>query len=102
MKRIEVLVFKGCPHVDATLRRVRAALAATCVQGDVDLIYVEDHEHAEQLRFVGSPTVRVDGTDVDPHVVDRRDFGLQCRLYSVGEGLEGLPPEEWIAAALRA
>jgi hypothetical protein len=101
MKRIDVLVFQGCPNVDATLR-TRAALAATCVQANVDLVYVKDHEHAERLRSVGSPTVRVHGIDVDPNVVERFDFGLQCRLYSVAGALEGLPPEEWIAAALQA
>jgi len=100
-RRVEVLVFDGCPNLEATLDRARAAVAATNTRADVELVRVESDEEAKRLRFLGSPTVRVDGVDVDGSAKSRDDFGLQCRIYSVGRRLEGAPPMDWIAAALR-
>jgi hypothetical protein len=49
---------------------------------------------------LGSPTVRVEGEDVDPGAVARADYGLKCRrLYSTGEGLHGVPPDDWVLRA---
>jgi hypothetical protein len=100
-RRVEVLVFDGCPNVDATLARARAAVAATKVRAEVRLVRVESDEEAKRLRFLGSPTVRVDDEDVDRSAKLRDDFGLQCRIYSVDGRFEGTPPTEWIASALR-
>jgi hypothetical protein len=58
--------------------------------------------HGQRLRFLGSPTVRVDGRDVEPGADLREDFGLKCRLYRTEDGLTGTPAEEWLLAAIRA
>ena len=100
-RRVEVLVFDGCPNADEALARARAAVAATKVRAGVRLVRVESEEDAKRLRFLGSPTVRVDDVDVDGGAKLRDDFGLQCRIYSVDETFEGAPPMEWIASALR-
>jgi hypothetical protein len=100
-KRVEVLVFDGCPNVDVALGRARAAVSSANVPVDVRVVRVESEEEARRLRFLGSPTVRVDGVDIEPGAKDRDDFGLQCRVYSVGGRLEGAPPAEWIVAVLR-
>ena len=55
---------------------------------------------AERERFLGSPTVRIDGQDVDPGAAQRSDFGLKCRLYRSDAGTSGLPPDAWFRAAL--
>jgi hypothetical protein len=57
---------------------------------------------AVRKRFLGSPTVHVDGLDVEPDAVTRDDYGLQCRVYWHDGRLEGAPPSRWIAAALEA
>lgn len=98
---VEVLVFDGCPNVELALERARAAVAGANVPAEVRLVLVDDDEDAKRLRFPGSPTVRVDGIDIDPAAADREQFGLQCRLYSVGGRLDGAPPIDWIASALR-
>jgi hypothetical protein len=66
----------------------------------VTLRRVESPEDAERERFLGSPTVRVDGVDVDPGASEREDFGFECRLYRVDGETSPLPPEEWIRQAL--
>jgi phosphopantothenate synthetase len=64
---IEVLVFDGCPYVELTVERARAAVAtAGVIQADVRVVRVESGESALEQRCLGSPTVRVDGRDVEP------------------------------------
>jgi hypothetical protein len=100
-KQIEVLVFDGCPNVHPTIEQVHQAIARANVPADLRVVRVETDDDAKRLRFLGSPTVRVDGVDVEPASVGREDFGLQCRIYSVAGRYQGTPPVDWIAAALR-
>jgi hypothetical protein len=44
---------------------------------------------AEEERFLGSPSVRVEGVDIEPGAGERTDFGLKCRLYRTSEGQSG-------------
>ncbi len=101
MREIEVLVFEGCPNIDGTLAEVRAGVAAASEIADVLVVHVESEAEAARLRFLGSPTVRVDGIDVDASAQDREDYGLQCRVYAVDGRLMGVPPASWIEATLR-
>ncbi len=95
--RIELLYFEGCPGYEALLPRVRALAGEAA---DVELRPIESPEAAEAERFLGSPTVRVNGRDVDPGADGRTDFGLKCRLYPAAGGEAHAPPDEWIARAL--
>jgi hypothetical protein len=99
--RIELLFFDGCPGHARLLPRVREL--AEHAGGELVLRRVESAEDAERVRFLGSPTVRVNGRDVDPDADVRTDYGLKCRIYRSGHpGESQLPPEEWIRAALEA
>jgi hypothetical protein len=51
-------------------------------------------------RFLGSPTIRVNGRDVEPDAERRTDFGMKCRLYRGAGGVTGQPAEEWVRAAI--
>lgn len=97
--RIELLYFEGCPGYEALLPRVRALAGG---RAEVELRRVESPEEAERERFLGSPTLRVDGQDVDPDAAERTDFGLKCRLYRTAGEHSHAPPEEWIVRALSA
>lgn len=100
--RIELLYFDGCPGYEVLLPRLRAMQAELELPGPVDLRRIETADQAERERFLGSPTVRVDGVDVEPGAADRTDFGLKCRLYREAGETSGLPPEQWIRDALVA
>lgn len=99
--KIELFYFDGCLSYEALLPDLGALLRREGVDERVELRQVESAEAAERERFLGSPTVRVDGTDIDPGAGEREDFGLKCRLYRTAEGTSGMPPEEWIVEALR-
>lgn len=98
---VELLYFDGCPSYEALLPKLRALLEREGVQEEIELRRIESVEAAESERFLGSPTVRVDGEDVDPGASERSDFGLKCRLYRSHEATSGIPPQEWIAEALQ-
>jgi len=61
---------------------------------------VETAEDAERLRFIGSPTILLDGRD--PFARAEATFGLTCRVYETPYGLAGSPTPEQVRAALRA
>jgi hypothetical protein len=98
--KVELLYFDGCPSHAELLPRLRDLLDSEGIEEEIQLRRVETPEDAESERFLGSPTVRIDGQDVDPTARDRTDFGLECRLYRTEEGLARTPPEGWIRAAL--
>lgn len=97
---VELLYFEGCPSHDALLERLGELLDEVGPSPWVKLRAVDSLEEAEAEGFLGSPTVRVEGADVEPGADDRSDFGLKCRLYRTPEGPSPIPPEEWIRAAL--
>jgi hypothetical protein len=100
--KIELLYFEGCPSYEALLPTLRELLASEGIDDAVELRRVETIEDAEREHFLGSPTVRIDGEDVDPGARWREDFGLKCRLYRSEDGLSKTPPQRWIRTALQA
>lgn len=99
--RVEILYFDGCPHYAEVEQSVRTLLEREGVVADVELRCVVDEEDALTARFLGSPSVRVDGRDIEPGAESREDFGMKCRLYRTADGLQPVPPAAWIADALR-
>ena len=98
---IELLYFDGCPSHEAFLPRLQELLAQADIDVPVLQRRVESAGAAHGERFLGSPTLRVDGVDIDPGAGERTDYGLKCRLYPTKEGLRGAPPDEWVLDALR-
>ena len=94
--KVEVLYFTGCPHYEPTAELVREVITTLGVSAELTETEVTDSAQAERLRFLGSPTVRVDGADIEPTADDRNEYGLGCRLY----GTSGVPPRELLIGAL--
>ena len=99
--RIEILTFPGCPNADVTHELVRQAVELESVDATIEIINVETPDLAEDLRFLGSPSVRVDREDVELAANDRKAYGLMCRTYPNGSECLGRPPLEMIRAAIR-
>lgn len=99
--KIEVLYFDGCPNYRVALERVREVLREEGVQAELVEVNIPDEQAARALGFLGSPTIRVNGLDVEPAARGRQDYGMMCRAYWDGTKPEGAPPKEWIRAAIR-
>ena len=98
--KLEILYFDGCPNHQQVLPMLRELAAEH--GADLEQRPVETAEDAEQAGFLGSPSIRVDGRDVEPGAERRTDFGLKCRLYRSAGGQSGVPPREWVERALQA
>jgi hypothetical protein len=91
--RVELLFWDGCPSHPQALADLRAAMAGLGLDPEtVEVREVETDRRAEDTRFVGSPTIRIDGADVDPPP-DREPFGLTCRVYRLRDGRYSPTPD---------
>ncbi len=98
---VEILTFDGCPNRDGAVALVERVSRELGLEPSLRLVDVPDEEAARRLRFLGSPTIRVGGVDVDPHARERDDYGLSCRVFRTAAGIAGLPDEQWVRDALR-
>ncbi len=97
MNKLEVLYFKGCPNHGQTVELARQVVADLGLSVEVAEVEVKDADDAKRLRFLGSPSVHVNGVDIEPEARSRRDFAFGCRVY----GRLGIPPREFVEAALK-
>ncbi len=84
--KIEVLYVPNCPNHTVAVDRIREILSSDEIEKFVSEILVRDAEMAQLLKFPGSPTVRINGQDVEPQSGKDVEFGMMCRLYSDGSG----------------
>ena len=96
---VEVLVVAGCPGTELAIARIREATEALGIETNVRFIMIDDEAQAKAHNFPGSPTVRVEGDDVEDFAA-LRPTGLSCRLYRDGSMTDRAPPLALIHAAL--
>jgi hypothetical protein len=97
---VQVLHFAGCPNYERAQELVAQAAAELDFAARIELVEVEDAQSAVTLRFLGSPTIRVDGHDVEPGADARDDFAFACRVYRTPHGELDVPDPTWIRRAL--
>ncbi len=91
--KIDVLYFEGCPHATDALKLVKDVLKRLNIEAEVEFVKVNNPEEAEKLRFYGSPSIHINGIDLEEGEENRKPlFG--CRVYQSENGFSGLPPEE--------
>ena len=97
MKKIEFQYFDGCPSHKQALTNLKEVLAELDIEVDFALVNVESPEQAEKLEFYGSPTIKVDGRDLEGR---SGEFSYNCRLYDIDGELSGIPTKEYIRERL--
>ncbi len=98
--KIEILYFEGCPNHPPAVSLVRGILAELRLDGAVTEIEVTGEEMAKVIGFLGSPSVRVNGLDVEPAARTSDQVGFGCRTYWDGASRGGLPSVEMIRRAI--
>src|SRR6267154_640916 len=99
--KIEVLYFDGCPNHRPAVERVQELLREEGVSAEVLEVNVSNASIAQEVGFLGSPSVRVNGLDVEPEARTAREYGMMCRTYSVKGRREGLPSRQILRQAIR-
>ena len=97
--KLEVFYVSECPSHPAAVKLVRDVLAAQGIATPIHEVLVRDEQMACELRFLGSPTIRINGKDVAGESPTAKNFALSCRLYPGSEQI-GLPPAEVIHRAV--
>jgi hypothetical protein len=98
--KIDLLWFEDCPNHGAAERMLSEVLAEFGVSDPIVRTEVPDEATGNLLTFPGSPTIRIDGVDVEPGWEPCEDCTPRCRLYMTSEGLRGLPEVQWVRSAV--
>jgi hypothetical protein len=99
---VELLYWEGCPSYPEAKALLEEVLRERGLDAPVELREVRTHDEAVALRFPGSPTIRVDGRDVDP-VGAESTPALTCRIYRFPDGrVSPVPSRQQLEEALRA
>jgi hypothetical protein len=102
---VQLLWWDGCPSHPRALSDLRAAMVELGLDPDtVELLQIQTEQDAVPQRFVGSPTIRIDGDDISP--IEGEPYGLTCRLYHRRDGRVSPTPDpadlrDALAAAMR-
>lgn len=95
--KIEVLYFEGCPNHPPTVERVKQVVNRLGIPADVREVELTQDDDPVALKFIGSPTVLINGQDIDPAQREGAGYGFGCRTF----GGAGVPPVEMIEQAVR-
>ena len=93
--KVEVFYFEGCPNHKPAVERVRSVMKEQGIATMLAEVEVANAQAAKAVGFLGSPTIRVNGLDIDPASRSATEAGFACRCYA-----GGLPSEDMIRAAL--
>lgn len=98
--RIQLFYYPECPSHGRALELIQQALAEEGQSAEIEVICVETQEQAQHYRFIGSPTIRIDGREVQP--VPHLPYRLTCRTFLHEDGrLSPLPSLAMLKSAIR-
>lgn len=97
--KIEFLYFEGCPNHEPALQLLKKVMAEEGVVSPVKETDVVSDAMAQEVRFAGSPSIRVNNQDIEVEGIAEQGYGRKCRIYSVDGAPKGVPPESLIRNA---
>jgi hypothetical protein len=99
--KIEMLFWEGCPSHPEALELLQDVLRERGIEEPIQLREVFTLDDAVELGFPGSPTIRVDGRDVDPAGATDAP-ALTCRVYRLPDGRPSpVPSRQQLEEAVR-
>ncbi|HET8651720.1 MAG TPA: hypothetical protein VFM13_04015 [Gaiellaceae bacterium] len=97
---VELLYWEGCPSYPEARELLEDVLRERGLDVEIRVTHVATKEEAIDLRFPGSPTIRVDGRDVDPAGAEEPP-SLTCRIYYLPGGrVSPVPSRQQLEEAL--
>ncbi len=99
--RISILFIKGCPGYISAAKYIKDIIADEAIDAEITLIEIDNDEDARQLHFIGSPTVRVNGMDVEKGFSYTKDYGVRSRIYNIEGNPSDCPSKSMIRSAIR-
>lgn len=97
--KIEILVFDGCPHAESAEKLVRETADELGIDAHIEMVKVIDNDDAVARRFLGSPSIRINGKDIEIEENELTQYSMRCRLYRQSDSQAGVPPKELLVSA---
>ena len=95
---IDLLYFSGCPSWKRSKEFLNKIIEEKGLDLKINLVQIETDEEAVLHQFPGSPTIRLEGSDLFPF--DQPDYRLGCRIYQTPNGFQGTPTKEMLEEKL--
>ena len=99
--KVELYYLDGCPSWQRALENLEQALQLEQLSVQVEAILVADSADVQLKRFIGSPTIRIDGVDIEGPGAETRGYGYGCRVYADGSCTAGWPSVNQVRRALQ-
>jgi len=93
MKKVEFLYFEGCPSYKEAIKNLEEVLNEEKIESNIEMTNIDSPEKAQQLGFLGSPSIRINGKDLEG---ERKEFSYSCRIYNISGNQTGIPTKEFI------
>lgn len=103
--KIELLYILDCPWCVRAKELIRRSLKGLKVKADIEEILIDSDEKAGKYNFVGSPTIKINGKDIQEEVSKGRCLPCEefakCRIYFYKGKQYPYPPKEMIEEAIK-
>lgn len=92
--KIQFYYFDGCPSHKPAYKNLEEVLLEKGISSEIESIRVNSTEDAERLKFKGSPSIRIDGKDIEGK---EEGYSYSCRVFEIEGGLTGVPTKEFLS-----
>ena len=99
--KIELFYFDDCPSYERAQENLTDALRLEELAQEVEMVPVASEADAQVKRFIGSPTIRINGIDIEGPEAEEKGYGYGCRIYAQNGCTAGWPSVERIRQALK-
>ena len=99
--KVELYYFDDCPSWQQARENLQEALQLEKISAEVKTIRVADAGDVHLKRFIGSPTIRIDGIDIEGPAAELRGYAYGCRVYTDGDCTTGWPSVTQVRRALQ-
>ena len=89
--KIELLYFK---------EMLREAVDSLGREDEIHEVEIRTQAEAGAIRFMGSPSIRINGSDIEPWARSAKGLGLSCRTYVNGSRQSGVPSRDLVLSAI--
>jgi len=96
---VEVLYTDECPFWKEALKLIGETVRDLKTEITIKKVKISSEEDAKKFKFLGSPTVRINGVDIDPAAKETAGY-IGCRIYMYEGSTYEYPPKEMIKSAL--
>ena len=97
---VEILYTDACPFWKETLNTINEVMEELNISLTVKKTKITTDEEAKRHKFPGSPTVRINGVDIDPAAKETAGY-IGCRIYMYEGRTYEYPPKQMIKTAIK-